>query len=161
MNLNISYHVHLKYRFIDALFGLPEFIKEEKRMNDLVDLILELFELKKYRNIQASTLPYGLQRKLDIARCLVAQPKLLLLDEPCCGMNNVEVKKLSFLIKDIQSKFSLTMVIVEHRVPFIMGLAEYIQVLDHGILISEGSPDKIKNDPKVIEAYLGVENNAT
>jgi len=161
MNLNISYHVHLKYKFIDALFGLPEFIKEEKRMNDLVDLILELFELKKYRNIQASTLPYGLQRKLDIARCLVAQPKLLLLDEPCCGMNNVEVEKLSFLIKDIQSKFSLTMVIVEHRVPFIMGLAEYIQVLDHGILISEGSPDKIKNDPKVIEAYLGVENNAT
>lgn len=161
MNLKISYHIHLKYKFISALFGLSEFIKEEKYMNDLIDSMLQLFELKKYRDAQASTLAYGLQRKLDIARCLMTQPKLLLLDEPCCGMNNVEVDELSSLIKDIQRKFSLTMVIVEHRVPFVMRLAEHIQVLDHGILISEGPPDKIKNDLKVIEAYLGAENDVT
>jgi len=158
MNLKISYHIHLNYNFAEALLGLPKYSSKEKQMNEMVESMLELFKLEKYRNVKASALPYGLQRKLDIARCLVTKPQLLLLDEPCCGMNTAEVEELVHLIEDIKKKFSLTMIIVEHRVPFIMGLAEYIQVLDHGVLISAGNPDKIRNDPEVIEAYLGVEN---
>jgi branched-chain amino acid transport system ATP-binding protein len=161
MNLKISYHIHLNYNFIEAFFGFPKYSIEEKEMKEMIETMLELFKLEKYRNVKASALPYGLQRKLDIARCLVRRPRLLLLDEPSCGMNTAEVEELRRLIEDIKQKFSLTMIIVEHRVPFIMGLAEYIQVLDHGILISTGNPNKIKNNPKVIEAYLGVENDVT
>jgi branched-chain amino acid transport system ATP-binding protein len=155
MNLKISYHLHLKYNLFQAFLGSKYFIQEEKKMDHQISLMLELFKLEKYRHIQALALPYGLQRKLDIARCLMIQPKLLLLDEPCCGMNDQEVDELSELIRKIRNTFSLTIVIVEHRVPFIMGLAQHIQVLDHGTIIAEGLPNEIKNNQKVIDAYFG------
>lgn len=161
MNLKISYHMCLKYNLFQAFFGFNEFIREENKMDEQISSILNLFKMEKYRHIKALALPYGLQRRLDIARCLITQPKLLLLDEPCCGLNDREVKELSILIRDIKNKFSLTMVIVEHRVPFIMGLAQHIQVLDHGIIIAEGLPDEIKKNQKVIEAYFGGDSYVT
>ncbi len=161
MNLKISYHMHLKYNLAQAILGSNRYLKEENKMNEEISFVLNLFKMEKYRHMKALTLPYGLQRKLDIARCLITKPHILLLDEPCCGMNDSEVEELSSLIKDIKQKFSLTMIIVEHRVPFIMGLAEIIQVLDHGIVIAEGLPNEIKKDKKVIEAYFGGDNYAT
>lgn len=158
MHLKISCHMHLKYNLFQAFLGSDAFIQEEKKMDEKISSILSLFKIEKYRHIQALALPYGLQRKLDIAQCLITQPKLLLLDEPCCGMNDREVAELSTLIRDIKNTFSLTMIIVEHRVPFIMGLAQHIQVLDHGMIIAEGLPDEVKKNQKVIEAYFGGES---
>ena len=160
MNLKISYHMHLKYSLLQSFLGLNHFIREEEKMDKQISFILKLFKMEQYRHRQALALPYGLQRKLDIARCLITQPKLLLLDEPCCGMNNQEVEELASLINKIREEFSLTMIIVEHRVPFIMGLAEHIQVLDHGTVIAEGLPEEIKKNEKVIEAYFGEKNHA-
>jgi branched-chain amino acid transport system ATP-binding protein len=161
MNLKIAYHMHLKYNLIESILGLNNYIKQEKKANEEISFILNLFKMERYRHMKALTLPYGLQRKLDIAQCLISKPSLLLLDEPCCGMNDKEVEELSSLIKEIRERFSLTMIIVEHRVPFIMGLAEQIQVLDHGIVIAEGLPDEIKNNEKVIEAYFGGKQHVT
>jgi branched-chain amino acid transport system ATP-binding protein len=160
MNLKIAYHMNLKYNFIQSILGLNNYLKQEKEANEEISFILNLFKMEKYRHMKALTLPYGLQRKLDIAQCLISKPRLLLLDEPCCGMNEKEVEELSFLIKKIREQFSLTMIIVEHRVPFIMGLAQHIQFLDHGIVIAEGLPDEIKKNEKVIEAYFGVGKHA-
>jgi branched-chain amino acid transport system ATP-binding protein len=160
MNLKIAYHMHLKYNFIQSILGLDYYIHQEKKANEEISFILNLFKMDKYRYMKALTLPYGLQRKLDIAQCLISKPRLLLLDEPCCGMNDKEVEELSFLIKKIREEFSLTMIIVEHRVPFIMGLTQQIQVLDHGIVIAEGLPEEIKKNDKVIEAYFGGKKHA-
>ena len=118
---------------------------------------LKIFELDKYKDELAKNLPYGMQRRLEIARALAAGPKLLLLDEPAAGMNPQETRALMDLIALIRKKFDLTILLIEHDMGLVMGICERIYVLDHGQLIASGTPEEIRSNKKVIEAYLGEE----
>ncbi len=154
-NLKIAYHMHRKYGLISALFNLPSFKREEEEIELRAIELLKLFEIEKYKDRRADSLPYGDQRKVEIVRALMTGPKLLLLDEPACGMNPQETEELMDLIKRIREEFSLTIFLIEHDMKVVMGICERIQVLNKGELLAEGKPEEIRENPKVIEAYLG------
>lgn len=156
-NVKVAYHSIAKHTIVSSILRLPSHFKGEQEMEDRSIEFLKIFGLDKYKAELAKNLPYGQQRRLEIARALAAGPKLILLDEPAAGMNPQETKELMDLIALIRGKFDLTILLIEHDMNLVMGVCERIYVLDHGQLLAEGSPEEIRNHPKVIEAYLGEE----
>jgi branched-chain amino acid transport system ATP-binding protein len=158
-NVMVSFHFRLKSPFWKAMTGLPGYGREERRIREDALEFLEEMGLLHLANEKASSLAYGQQRRLEIARALATRPKLLLLDEPAAGMNPPETRELAELVRELRTKYDLTILLIEHDMKFVMGLCGRIQVLDYGITIAAGSPAEIQCNPDVIRAYLGGEGD--
>jgi len=156
-NVMVGCHLRIKSSVLNAVFYLPQYSQEENNVREEAKQLLKEVNLEKLKNNLAGGLPYGQQRKLEIARALATRPRLLLLDEPAAGMNPHETKDLMSFIQKIQEKFKLTIVLIEHDMKVVMGICKRILVLDYGITIAEGNPVEIQHNPEVIKAYLGVE----
>lgn len=154
-NVLLGYHHNFKYSAASSFLRLPGFYKgEEQAYNEAKELLM-VFNLLDKKDDLAKNLPYGEQRKLEIARALAAKPKLLLLDEPAAGMNPQETKELTDLIKWIRDEFKLTIILIEHDMSLVMGICEKVFVFDYGLLIASGTPTEVQNNKDVIKAYLG------
>jgi branched-chain amino acid transport system ATP-binding protein len=159
-NVCIAQHVHTSSSLWDAVLHTPRWKRDEDDMRSRALELLDVMGLVAHQDARASELPYGLQRRLEIARALAGRPKLLLLDEPAAGLNPQESHELMHVIEDIRTRFDVTILLIEHDMRVVMGICRRIAVLDYGIKIAEGSPEEIRTNPKVVEAYLGEEVNA-
>lgn len=157
-NVLIAMHCRVTSNFLSATFRLNK--KEEMAQRKRVDELLEIVGLSDVKNELATSLPYGKQRRLEIARALATDPTLLLLDEPAAGMNPQETDELTAFIEEIRSKMGLTILLIEHHMDLVMDISDRIYVLDFGKLIAQGTPDEIQNNQRVIDAYLGVDEDA-
>ncbi|MHB9034471.1 MAG: ABC transporter ATP-binding protein [Anaerolineae bacterium] len=154
-NVRIAYHMHIGYNLVEAMTHLGRFRAQERVQSDRAQDFLEVFNLENRRDEIAKNLPYGEQRRLEIARALATEPRLLLLDEPAAGMNPTETDNLMELIHFIRDRFQLTILLIEHQMRVVMGICEWITVMDFGQVIARGTPRDIQSNERVIEAYLG------
>lgn len=154
-NVRIAYHPHSGYNMVDGVLRSRRFSEKEKELTERTQDFLEIFNLQDIQNEIAKNLPYGEQRRVEIARALACDPKLLLLDEPAAGMNPKEIIKLMDLIHFIRDRFNLTILLIEHQMRLVMDICEHITVMDFGEVIAKGTPKEIQGNQKVVEAYLG------
>lgn len=156
-NVKIAYNMHVTYNLADAIVRNGKYLSEEEYITQKALDLLKIFHLEEEAHEVAKNLPYGKQRRLEIARALATEPKLLLLDEPAAGMNPQETKELMEMIRWIRKEFNLSILLIEHDMGLVMGVCERIYVLEYGMKIAEGTPEEIKHNKRVIEAYLGEE----
>ncbi|MDD4801887.1 MAG: ABC transporter ATP-binding protein [Syntrophomonas sp.] len=156
-NVKIAFHKNVPYGFLNAIIRTPNFFRGEREIEEQAMEYLKIFNLDSKKDEIASSLPYGEQRRLEIARALATNPTMLILDEPAAGMNPQETQDLMQLIQWIRKDFNLSILLIEHDMSLVMGVCERIYVLDYGQVIAEGKPEEIRNNKRVIEAYLGEE----
>ena len=154
-NVKIALHNSMKYSVLEACLRLPAYWKQEAAATKYSCELLSVFGMEDLANAQAGSLPYGAQRRLEIVRALATNPKVLLLDEPAAGMNPSETAELMRTIHDVRDKFGVAIILIEHDMSIVMGICERILVLNYGLIIAQGAPEEIRNNPLVIEAYLG------
>ena len=154
-NVKVALHNHYHYSTIEAILKLPRYFKVEKEMDEKAMELLSVFGLEEYADQFAANLPYGQQRKLEIARALATEPKLLLLDEPAAGMNPNETIELMETIRFVRDKFEITILVIEHDMKLVAGICEELTVLNFGKVLAQGKTSDVLNDPQVITAYLG------
>lgn len=154
-NVKVALHNHYHYSTVEGILRLPRYFKIEKEMNDRAMDLLSVFGLEKHAEQLAANLPYGQQRKLEIARALATEPKLLLLDEPAAGMNPNETQELMDTIRFVRDKYDITILLIEHDMKLVAGICEELTVLNFGKVLAQGKTSDVLNDPQVITAYLG------
>ena len=154
-NVKVGLHNHHSYSTLAGIFRLPKYRKVEREMDERALELLKVFDLEEEFAVKASNLPYGKQRKLDIARALATEPKLLLLDEPAAGMNPNETKELMDTIQFVRDNFDMTILLIEHDMKLVSGICEKLTVLNFGHVLTEGPTSQVLNNPEVVKAYLG------
>ena len=154
-NVKVGLHNHMGYSTITGILRLPKYYKVEKQMTEEAMELLKVFDLEKFASYKAANLPYGQQRKLEIARALATDPKLLLLDEPAAGMNPNETGELMDMIRFVRDEFHMTILLIEHDMKLVSGICEELTVLNFGRVLCQGKTSDVLNNPEVIKAYLG------
>ena len=158
-NVVAAYNFRMKYGILSGMLRFPNFWREEKEAKEKAMALLKIFDLDKYAGMHAGNLPYGEQRKLEIARAMATEPKILLLDEPAAGMNPKETEDLMNTIKLIHDKFGIAILLIEHDMKLVLGICERLVVLNYGQILASGDPKEVINNPQVVEAYLGKEED--
>ena len=156
-HVKLARYSQLSYGLVGAFFGTSKRVREEAETEAIAMRLMDMMGIGRFANEVVTNLPYGVQRKVEMARALAASPKLLLLDEPTAGMNPEELREMVQVIRQIRDRLGLAIFLIEHRMKVVMDLCEMIQTLDFGEVIAEGTPEEIRNNPKVIDAYLGKE----